>query len=160
MQLKSEDYYLELLNTHKKTGYMFKVVPVPSGMPVLFTITNVVVFSMAGVYFGYPMLAFIPCFVIVWEHYMVTVKRSKIFESCLVDEAYMKTDFRENGADPNYPNDPLYVTNEDREDIFYENLVKHGRQRFLDKIKSHHFFGLVVMALYLVAYLILPLITP
>lgn len=149
---KSTEFYLDLLNRHKSTGYLFSVIPMPSGIPIVFTIVNILLFAMIGIYIHNPYLAAIPCFFIVWEHYTVAVKRNKVYDECIVNETYMQLDFRENGADPNFPNDPIYVTNDDREDIFYEAVYKFKREGLLQKLKSHHVFLLIAVAQYIGVY--------
>ena len=155
---KASEFYVDLLNRHKSTGYLFGIIPMPGGIPILFTITSVLTFAMIGIYIGNPYLSAIPCFALIWEHYTVAVKRNRIYDECVVNEAYMQIDFKENGADPNFPEDPLYVTNEDREDIFQEAVYKFKREKFIQKLKSHHVFLLIAMAQYIGVYQVIRLI--
>ena len=157
---KASEYYVDLLNRHKSTGYLFGVIPMPPGMPILFTIANILLFVLIGIYVHNPYVTAIPCFFIVWEHYTVAVKRNKVYDECIVNETYMQLDFRENGADPNFPDDPIYVTNEDREDIFDEAIYKFKREGLVQKLKSHHVFLLIAVAQYIGAYQVILLLNP
>ena len=152
---RMEDFYLELLNSNKSTGYMFKNIPMPQGMPILFSLANIALFSLMGIYFGNVLILAIPCFILIWEHYTVAVKRNKIYDECILNEVFMQEDFKTNGADPNFPEEPLYVTNEDRLDIFDEALVQYHlkKEGFLQKIKNHHVFLLTMVVLYILCYL-------
>jgi hypothetical protein len=114
---------------------------------------NVVVFSLLGAVLGQSILMFIPCFYIVWKHYELTLKRNLIVEDCLVREIIMNGEFK-NGIDPNFPDDPLYITEEDRDGIFHDSLTGRADTGILHKLKSHHVFIIIVMASYILASLI------
>lgn len=157
---KSSEFYFGLLDRHRSTGSLFGVIAVPKGVPALFTLANVIIFAMLGIWIENPYLAAIPCFIIIWEHYTVVVKRNKIYDECIVNEAFMQMDFKDNGSDPNYPDDPIYVTNEDREDIFHEALYKFNRDGIMEKLKSHHVFLLIAMAQYIGVYKVILLFNP
>jgi hypothetical protein len=144
----TEDHYMHMLDSHKLTGYMFKRIPMPPGTPIIFTLANVLLFALIGKVTHLELLMAIPCFAIVWEHYNVSLNRNMVLEDCVVNEIYMQYEFVQNGVDPNFPDDPIYVTDEDREDIFRDNLYKIKGQCFRDKLKSHHVFILIVVALY------------
>ena len=150
---KTSELYVEMLNSHKSTGYMFKSIPMPQGTPILFTLVNIACFSMLGFLIGNQAIMAIPCFMLIWEHYNLAVKRNKIYDECIVNELYMQQDFKENGSDPNFPSDPLYVTQEDRMDIFSEAVYTFKRESFMQKLKSHHVFLLIMMALYIITSL-------
>lgn len=145
---KIEEHYTNMLDSHKLTGYMFKRIPMPPGIPLVFTLVNVFLFALIGNITQLELFMAIPCFAIVWEHYNVSFNRNMLLEDCIINESYMQFEFKENGVDPNFPEDPLYVTEEDREEIFSDNLYKIKRQGFSDKLKSHHVFILIVVALY------------
>ena len=157
---KASEYYVDLLNRHKSTGYLFGVIPMPPGMPILCTIANILLFVLIGIYVHNPYVTAIPCFFIVWEHYTVAVKRNKVYDECIVNETYMQLDFRENGADPNFPDDLIYVTNEDREDIFDEAIYKFKREGLVQKLISHYVFLLIAVAQYIGAYQVILLLNP
>jgi len=151
------NYYLHRINSFKKTGYMFGFMPFPDGSPVLFTTVNVVLFALIASYIGSPVLLFIPLFIISWEHYLLSYKRNVLFDDCMASEAFMQNEFKENGIDPNFPQDPLYVTKSDREEIFDECVDLIDNSGFLSKLKSHQAFVILLMASYTVIYFLLRL---
>ena len=149
------NYYLNRINTEKKTGYMFGFMPFPTGSPVAFTVMNVALFALAGIYFSAPLLMLPILFVIAFEHYLVSYRRNILFDDCMASEAFMQNEFKTKGIDPNFPLDPLYVTKSDREEIFEECEELVGKESLVDKLKSHQAFILILVASYAVAYLLL-----
>ena len=143
-------YYVDRLNKNNLTGTLFKYIKYPEGSPFFFTCMNVGIFVLLGSVLGLSVLMFIPCFYIVWKHYELTLKRNLIVEDCLVSEIIMKEEFK-TGIDPNYPDDPLYITEEDRYGIFHDSLTGRAEPRIVDKLKSHHVFIIIVMASYILA---------
>ncbi len=144
---ESITYYTDRLNSHRLTGTLFKYIKYPEGSPFFFTCMNVLVFALLGSVLNQSILMFIPCFYIVWKHYELTLKRNLIMEDCLVSEIIMNDEFK-TGIDPNYPEDPLYITEEDRDFIFYDSLTERIEPGIWDKLKSHHVFIVIVMASY------------
>ena len=62
--------------------------------------------------------------------------------------------FRTKGVDPNFPNDPLYVTLSDREDIFDDYYETIEDQISFDNFQKHYFFILTFTASYIIVCLI------
>jgi hypothetical protein len=149
------NYYLHRINTEKKTGYMFGFMPFPTGSPMMFTIVNVVLFALIGIYFKAPLSMLPFLLTITWEHYIMSYQRNILFDDCMASEALMQNEFKTKGADPNFPLDPLYVTKSDREEIFDECEEWVVRGSLVDKLKSHQAFILILVASYIVAYFLL-----
>lgn len=149
------NYYLHRINSLKKTGYMFGVMPFPEGSPILFTSVNVILFAFIGAYVSSPVLLFLPLFAIAWEHYLLSYSRNTLFDDCIASEAFMQTEFRMKGIDPNFPNDPLYVTKDDREEIFDECVDLIDDSGFIEKLKSHQAFVIILVASYTLVYFLL-----
>ena len=149
------NYYIHRINTEKRTGYMFGVIPFPEGSPLLFTFVNVIVFALMGNYFGIEIIAFPVLFVISWEHYLLSYQRNILFDDCMATEAFMQKELKTNGIDPNFPLDPLYVTKSDREDIFDECTDLIDKGGFLKQLKSHHVFVILLAASYVVSCIVL-----
>ena len=70
-----------------------------------------------------------------------------------MEEVY-QMEFRTKGVDPNFPNDPLYVTLSDREDIFDDHYEMIEDQISFDNFKKHYFFILTITASYIIVYFI------
>jgi len=149
------NYYLHRINTEKKTGYMFGFMPFPTGSPMMFTVVNVVLFALIGIYFKAPLSMLPFLLTITWEHYIMSYQRNILFDDCMASEALMQNEFKTKGADPNFPLDPLYVTKSDREEIFDECEEWVVRGSLVDKLKSHQAFILILVASYIVAYFLL-----
>ena len=149
------NYYLNRITTEKKTGYMFGFMPFPTGSPMMFTIVNVVLFALIGVYLEAPLLILPLLFTIAWEHYIISYQRNILFDDCMASEALMQNGFKTKGVDPNFPLDPLYVTKSDRKEIFEECEEWVVRGSLVDKLKSHQAFILILVASYIVAYFLL-----
>lgn len=149
------NYYLHRINTEKKTGYMFGFMPFPTGSPIMFTVVNVVLFALIGIYFKAPLSMLPFLLTITWEHYIMSYQRNILFDDCMASEALMQNEFKTKGADPNFPLDPLYVTKSDREEIFDECEEWAVRGSLVDKLKSHQAFILILVASYIVAYFLL-----
>ena len=149
------NYYLHRINTEKKTGYMFGFMPFPTGSPMMFTVVNVVLFALIGIYFKAPLSMLPFLLTVTWEHYIMSYQRNILFDDCMASEALMQNEFKTKGADPNFPLDPLYVTKSDREEIFDECEEWVVRGSLVDKLKSHQAFILILVASYIVAYFLL-----
>ena len=139
MSASSYDKYLD---TTKETGYLFKSIPFLNISPILFAIVATFVsFYFIGSY-AIHLLITILCF----EQYCIARVRYELTEDCEVDEAVMQNDFIENGIDPNFPEDPLYVTESDREFIFKEcYALSRKKYNLTYKIKTR--FGFLIFLL-------------
>jgi len=113
MSASSYDKYLD---TTKETGYLFKSIPYLKISPIVLTI----LVAFVSFYFIGSLVIHLILTALCFEHYCIARLRYELTEDCEVDEAVMQSDFVENGADPNFPDDPLYVTESDREFIFKE----------------------------------------
>jgi hypothetical protein len=153
--MEGNAYYLKRLENNARTGYLFGRFPIPSGIPFIFTTSTIIVSALIEVVF--PTLFIIPIMAIVvcWEHYTRVHFRSFVFEECIIEEIMFKNDLIKNGADPNFPDDPLYVTEEDRASIFEECLYINSEEKFLSKIKNHYRFLISVVAMFIGIYLLI-----
>ena len=143
-------YYSNRINSAKNSGYLFGWIPFPPVSPLIFLIINTILFAFFGVYFNFSILLFIVFFPFAFEFYMTSLKRNLLLDDCLAREELYQYEFITKGEDPNFPNDPLYVTSSDREDIFdefYELLEDHSS---FDNFKKHYFFILALTACYVV----------
>ncbi|MDD2476865.1 MAG: hypothetical protein PHI32_13270 [Dysgonamonadaceae bacterium] len=79
----------------------------------------------------------------------------KLAEDCIVDEIFMEQDLQTNEVLKNeFPNDPLYVTNEDRADIV-EKIVRETKHlNFFQRVKRNNIVLYSLLGLYFVCGLI------
>jgi hypothetical protein len=150
--MEGNTYYLERLKNNPRTGYLFGRFPIPDGIPFIFTASTIAISAIIEVifptFFIIPILAIIFC----WEHYTRVYFRSFIFEECIVEEIMLKRDFVKNGIDPNFPDDPLYVTEQDRSGIFDECLYINPEKKLSVKIKNHYQFIISIVVLFIGIY--------
>lgn len=89
------------------------------------------------------------------EYYSVRTTRIKILDVCLVDEVMLDNDFKTNGTNSEFSEDPNYVTDADREYIFSDALYQVSPTKTKDALKSHRVLILNTMASFIIGYLIL-----
>jgi hypothetical protein len=116
-------YYIEKMDSHKKTGYLFGVIPfsfklVKEEAIFLFAL----LFLSIGVATGFIATSFLFFLMISTEYSRVFDYRDRILEESLINEEMFKIEMGETGIDPNFPHDPLYVTSEDRLGFFRDSL--------------------------------------
>ena len=152
-------YYLEKLRKNKRTGFIFGRFPIPNGIPFVFTSATLIIAAIIEVtfptYFIIPLIALVTC----WDHYLRIYFRAFILEQCILEEIMFQNDLIKNGIDPNFPEDPLYVTKEDRDSIFDECLYMNPEQKYMIKLKKHYLFLISIVAMFSLFYLILWYIT-
>lgn len=146
-------YYKDRLEKNKISTFLFFFYPPKH--PYIFKWTTFLIFIKLELLFN---LYFIPSIIaiyIIWEYQIILDRIEKILEDCIIEEICMEEDLKNNQSiRSNFPNDPLYVTNNDREYI-YENRVSDERNlNFLSKIKNHYTSLISIVILYSILYLI------
>jgi hypothetical protein len=159
--MENIDYYINRLNNKKRTGHLFNIIPFPNIAPLYFQIGSIVLFAILGAIINLPISTFLLICPIIWDHYYTSHLRNKILEECLVSEYLFEEEF-EKGPDPNFPNDPLYVTQDDRDGIFDDawHIVINSR-RYNDSkkiIKTHSLYLILLPCLYFFIYFFVYLI--
>ena len=147
-------YYLNRINSEKKTGYLFDWIPFPPGSPLIILIFSTILFSFFGVYSSHSILIFMVFFPFAFEFFITSSQRNILLEDCLAMEEVYQMEFRTKGVDPNFPNDPLYVTLSDREDIFDDYYEMIEDQISFDNFQKHYFFILTITASYIIIHFI------
>ena len=151
---EAHNYYTNRINSEKKTGYLFDWIPFPPGSPLIILIFSTILFSFFGVYSSHSILIFIVFFPFAFEFFITSSQRNILLDDCLAMEEVYQMEFRTKGVDPNFPNDPLYITPGDREEIFDEIYEMLEDYKSFDKFKKHYFFILTFTASYIIVYLI------
>jgi hypothetical protein len=145
-------YYLEKLRKNKRTGFIFGRFPIPNGIPFIFTSATIIIATIIeaifSTYFIIPFIALVTC----WDHYLRISFRAFILEQCILEEIILQNDLIQNGIDPNFPEDPLYVTKEDRDSIFEECMYINPEKKNLVKLKKHYLFLISIVAMFGVIY--------
>lgn len=148
-------YYVNRINSEKLTGYLFGWIPFPPGSPLLFLLSNTIFFAFFGVYFDIHIILFIVFFPFAFEIYSTSLTRNEILDNCLTREELYQWEFITMGVDPNFPDDPLYITNNDREDIFDEFYQFQSDYWSFANFKKHYFFILSLTLTYIVVSFLL-----
>lgn len=146
-------YYYERLNSNKSICYIFGKFPVPSGMPFKFTLSTIILASLVETvlptFFILPILSLILCF----EHYTIIYLREEILEDCMIEERCFQIGLIEDGINPEFEHDSLYVTDDDRSFILSDRIYMHRGKKVLKyKIKNHYQFLITIVALFIVIY--------
>jgi len=142
------EYYIGRLNSHKKTGFIFNYLPVPSGIPFLFLASTVIVFAMIQVAIPLFFISLIPAILIAWKLKIVSDYREKVLEDCITEESYLNMILGDEDLKEIYPGDPTYVVDSDRRDIFDTSIHRVIKDGFIPKQKSHYVYLISVVASY------------
>jgi len=131
--MHDNSYYLELLNNHKKTGYLFKRIFFPFGTvgELIFQIFGLYVLgSVIFINTHIIGLVFLLVYIILYIEYKLVKKyRGLIIEKAFIEEEMFRIELIQYGVDPNFPHDPLYITDEDRKGFFREALYLNKRRK-------------------------------
>ena len=151
--MEGYSYYLEKLNSNKVMCYMFGRIPIPPGIPFTFTISTIILASLIEIalptFFIIPILSLIVCF----EHYTIIYLRAEILEECMVEERCFQMGLIEDGINPEFPYDSLYVTVDDRRFILSDRIYFSKEKKLLEyKIKNHYQFLISIVALFIAIY--------
>ena len=121
--MENLEYYKSKMDSHKKTGFLFGVIPFNFDIEkTIATAIFAIVFLLVAFSTGFILTSFLVFVLISKEYQRVYDVRDKILEECLVSEELFKIEMGENGCDPNFSHDPLYVTDEDRRYFFKDSL--------------------------------------
>ena len=128
-------YYLDKLDSHKKTSYLFEKLPfycrlVKSEMIMLFAIF----FIVLGIATKTIITSSILFLLFSTEYSRIYNYRDKILEERLINEEMHRIEMLEKGVDPNFPNDPLYITQDDRAQFFSDALSLNKSYHIIRKL--------------------------
>lgn len=121
-------YYYDCLNNNTETSKLFSTIPLPPGVPFYFILVNCFVFALIELMINLYFTTLIPCLLICVELYRIVLLRTDIFKHCMAMESLQQKEWIEKGVDPNYPHDPQYVIDSDREYIFYDCFMENTRE--------------------------------
>lgn len=126
-----QDYYVAKIDKHRRMQHFFKVIPMPK-YPTLFKILVMLLFVRlelaANTYsihtFFIPSVA---CIIFLWYYQMAVNAAYLIADNCIVEEIIFQDGLKNNpeGLLANFPYDPLYVTEEDRQSFIDEAIMDY-----------------------------------
>lgn len=155
MKTDKMEYYIKKLEDNTKLSYLrFFHFPKNSFLFILMTIIvfNIVqdsefIRNIKFLYYGIPCIAIF----MLWEYLICLSVRIKIAEECIVEECMMEQDLKENEVlKQNFPNDPLYVTEDDRDDIIHKYVLEHRNVKLIDRIISFKYSLALSIILYFI----------
>lgn len=146
------DFYLDEIERQGKMKFL-GIFPAPNSIyfiPITFVLFLILEFI--GRFY------FIPSFIamyLIFERLAYGGYMTKLAEDCVADEIYMGMDLQTNEVLKNeFPNDPLYVTNEDRIDIVEKIVRETKHPNFFQRVKTNSITLYVLLGLYFVCGLI------
>ncbi len=133
--MEANDFYKQKLDSHKRTGFLFGIIPFDFSIPYeIATAIFAVLFLIVSAGTGFIFTSFFLFVLISKEYQRVYQIRDKVLEDCLVSEELFKMEMGENGCDPNFSHDPLYVTDEDRRFFFKDSVGSHKSSSLLKEL--------------------------
>jgi hypothetical protein len=146
-------FYIDEIIRQGKFKFLGIFPPPNSIYIILFTFILFLALEISGQYYFIPsIIAFYIIFeVIVYGGYIV-----EMAEECLVDELYMESDLQTNEVLKNeFPNDPLYVIDEDRVEIVRKIIEETKHPNFFQKIIKYWQTFLIILGVYFILGLII-----
>jgi len=128
-------YYTEKMDSHKKTSYLFDRIPFNFRI-----VKEEIVFLFALFFIGIGLAtqsiltSSILFLIFSTEYSRVYDYRMRLLEECVMNEEMFKIEMGENGFDPNFPHDPLYVTKDDRAQFFSDALSLNRSYHIFNKL--------------------------
>ena len=94
---------------------------------------------------------------LMWESFINLSTKYEIAEKCVVDDNFMQWEFQNNNAEmmANFPDDEMYVTEEDRDSFVFIHVCDYRNMTLIDKIKKHYKELFFIVLLYLIILIIL-----
>ena len=166
-------YYCDRTLAHKKTGYLFQIIPYPPGKLFPFTISTIVIFAFFASYFHAPVTLFLISAILCWEHFITYLLRGQVLTDCLLQEIDWHEGLIEDSKDGYViPFGENVVTEDDRDGIFDDhlftwrskrnkpfsyhkrNFIKY-RRTLIQNIKTHYLYIIFITVLYWLLYTII-----
>lgn len=146
------DFYLDEIERQGKMKFL-GIFPAPNPtyfIPITFVLFLILEF--VGRFYFLPSLI---AMYLIFERLAYGGYLTKLAEDCIVDEIYMEMDLQTNEVLKNeFPNDPLFVTNEDRIDIVEKIVRETKHPNFFQRVKTNSITLYVLLGLYFVCGLI------
>lgn len=142
------DFYLDEIERQGKMKFL-GIFPAPNSIyfiPITFILFLILEF--VGRFYFIPSLI---AMYLIFERLAFGGYMTKLAEDCFVDEIFMEQDLQTNEVLKNeFPEDPLYVTKEDRIDIVEKILRETNHPNFFQRIKTNSITLYVLLGLYCV----------
>ena len=155
---KSIDNYLNRLNLHVSTGYVFNIVKYPyktyRSLCASMVILSILFELSHGTYLIVPAMVLLMCLKLRF----IQSNRDRVLNRCIALESIFHDDFskmkKEHGCDPNFPSDELYITEDDRNDIFWDCMKAYNYKSLVKQLKYDNIFTIKMTIMYILIFLI------
>lgn len=141
-------YYLIKLNSSENVKFL-RIFNVPKN-PFFFTAFTLSFFITLEIKTDFFFIPSIIGIFLLWKIHSSLSLEYKIAKTCAMEEMLMNDELKETPEmlKANFPNDPTYVTEEDREFIFKDCLAYKTRLTLIEKIKTFIFVALAYLIVY------------
>ena len=128
------EYYINRLDTDKYTGYAFRFIRiplVPLAHAMILLVLSAILELTFSTYFIQPIVVMLICHELVYKD----VIRNCIMDNCVEDESALQDTYIREGVNPDYPEDSINITDEDRWGIFETYVRRVKNEKLFTKIK-------------------------
>lgn len=151
-----EDYYLKRLEADEKFNTFLRHCKMPK-YPRLFILLTAVIFAIASLLTNTWILSSLAIF-IMWNCWIGAVEKGRIVERCVLEEMAWQTEFIAKGEEAdcikNFPGDPIYVTDEDRDSILSMHILHYWNLSTKQKIRWRYIELMQMTMVYAVVYML------
>jgi len=151
--MEMENIYLEYLDSNKKTGYILGIFDLPMVRPLNFIVASILISALLQ--YALPMYHLHAIFILIYcfDYGVIILMRNQVLDTCISEDIYFAMVLERDGGDPYFPEDPAYVTDDDRYHIFDDAMKDVRKTNFLKKLKKHYIYFISLVAFYLLSYL-------
>lgn len=151
-----EDYYLKRLEADEKFNTFLRYCKMPK-YPRLFILLTAVILAIVSLLTNTWILSSLAIF-IMWNCWIGAVEKDRIVERCVLEEMAWQTEFIEKGEETdcikNFPGDPMYVTDEDRDNILSMHILHYWNLSMKQKIGWRYIELMQMTMVYAMVYLL------
>lgn len=153
--LTLEQKYSILLDQNKKTSSFLKIFKYSKGGEFFKMFLIIIGASFIEAIFPTFYITLFLCFIFCLHYYYLYNFRIDLICHCVLEESYMNMEYEKMDTDVNFPEDPLYVTEGEREFVFEDYLYSQKDKNFLQKVKDHYIFSIVIVLSYFLLYFLI-----
>ena len=151
-----EDYYLKKLEADQKFNTFLRYCKMPK-YPRLFILLTAIAMAKISMLTNIGLLSS-PTIFIMWNCWIGVMEKDRIVEKCVLEEMAWQTEFIEKGEEAdcikNFPGDPMYVTDEDRDIILLTHILSYWNMTMKEKIRRHYIELMLMTIVYAIVYLV------
>lgn len=145
-----EEHYINKLEVDKRMNIFLNYFAVPQPK-IIFILVTAILLSAVEI-LTHIWIPSIVAVYLMWECKINLSTKYEIAEKCVADETFMEWEFQNNNEEMmmNFPDDEMYVTEEDRDSFVFTHVCYYRKMTLLDKIKKHYKELIFIVLLYLI----------